>query len=400
MKSTGLCACPILLPLFTLVVAACEASEAGVDEANETWDKANNPAFIDATYEYAVDKLPVKGITARALIPGDYWPTSKDSINQRWDKDELSPAEKVEKALNKAGFAKAITAQYGIGAYSERPVCTSTGDECASLPDETECAIPRGESKGRCIPSWWGICHGWAPYAFSESAPVKPVRVNGVTFFPGDLEGLMSLMYSKNLPTKFISSRCDERSAERDADGRLTSSSCRDMNPGAMFVVLANKIGLRREALVEDRTRGHQVWNQPVRSFAVTNAVNGKLKVISKTDAVTLLRGAAGTESIYKNNPDAKSFRYVELEVRYITESSPSRQTRSSNLAAFTRVDALKLILELDARGRIVGGEWVGESREAHPDFMWWPSGKPAHSIAAMLSYSELRAIYDQAVEP
>jgi Transglutaminase elicitor len=112
------------------------------------------------------------------------------------------------------------------------------------------------------------------------------------------------------------------------------------------------------------------------------------------------LHPAGGGQPVYNENPVAESFRYVELDVRYITESSPSRQTRSGNLAAFTRTDSLKLILELDKRGRVVGGEWVGESRDAHPDFMWWPSGKPAHSIASMLSYAELKKLYDQAVAP
>ena len=39
---------------------------------------------------------------------------------------------------------------------------------------------------------------------------VNPVVRNGVTFYPGDLEGILSLVYSRNLPTKFLSSRCDK----------------------------------------------------------------------------------------------------------------------------------------------------------------------------------------------
>ena len=56
-----------------------------------------------------------------------------------------------------------------------------------------------------------------------------------------------------------------------------------------MHVVLANFLGLRHQGIAEDRTYDFQVWNQPIRSWKVTNAVDGKLPEITKADAVAML---------------------------------------------------------------------------------------------------------------
>ncbi len=35
------------------------------------------------------------------------------------------------------------------------------------------------------------------------------------------------------------------------------------------------------------------------------------------------------------------------------------------------RTDPYEYVLELNAKGEIIGGEWVGSSKEEHPDFLW-----------------------------
>lgn len=257
----------------------------------ETWNAANNPSFVDPSFVYDVAALPVTGKTPRAPTPADYWPTFRDSINVRWDgPSSLSPAEKIERALGKPGFARAISDHFGIGSGA-RKACSADLD-CADQHDGSVCATPRDATSinaGRCIPTWWGICHGWAPFAFAEPAPVNPVTKNGVTFWPGDLEAVMSLVYSQNLPIKFLSTRCDKIDPQVDTNGRLLDGECRDMNPGTLHVLLSNLVGLRHTTFVENRIFDIQVWNQPIRGFDITNAVNGKLAEISKAEAIKLL---------------------------------------------------------------------------------------------------------------
>ncbi len=258
--------------------------------SREAWNRANDPSAIDRSFILQVDGLPLSGTTDITPWPGDYWPTYQDSINRRWDgSSSLSPAEKWEQAFGRPGFAKFVSQQYGILANLSRKECTTYSD-CTATKDGSSCAIPRGETKGRCIPTWWGICPGWAAAANSEQAPRHPVTKNGVTFYPGDIEALLSLLYAEGRPrVAFLSERCNERDLPTDLRGRIADAECRDMNPASYHVTAANMIGLRKKGFVVDHKAGYEVWNQPVRGFRVTNAVNNKLVEITLAQAVEML---------------------------------------------------------------------------------------------------------------
>jgi hypothetical protein len=52
----------------------------------------------------------------------------------------------------------------------------------------------------------------------------------------GDLEGLMSLLYT-DVDIKFISRRCNQAEPTTEPTGRAIANECRDMNPGSWHVV-------------------------------------------------------------------------------------------------------------------------------------------------------------------
>lgn len=392
------------LTSITLNLAACSGAadmediddEAAImdDGKYEAWNQANNPAYVDNTFIYEVAQLPLTGQTAKPPIPSDYWATFQDSINFRWDGAELSPAEKVEKALNKPGFVQAVQQNFGIA--SANVSACNTQNDCNALGDGSECVRPRGATgAGKCVPTWWGICHGWAPYAFSEPPAAKPVVRNGVTFYAGDLEALMSLAYSQNLPVKFLSQRCDANNPTRDARGRVISGECRDMNPGSFHVVVANMVGMRKTSLVEDKTYDSEVWNQPIRGYRVTNANNGKLREISKAEAIALVGLSGGT---YAYNTAAARFYDVEMDLNWIREAAPARQNHVARAdQQFTLTDHYRYVLEADASGRVIGGEWLGAAKTDHPDFVWWPTAKPTGTLPGGLTYAEIKALNDEA---
>jgi subtilisin-like proprotein convertase family protein len=58
----------------------------------------------------------------------------------------------------------------------------------------------------------------------------------------------------------------------------------------------------------------------------------------------------------------------------YITESNPSTVAYTDTISTYTRTDVYDYVLEIDADGNIHGGEWLGASRQAHPDFLWLPT--------------------------
>ena len=305
--------------------APVEASHGDV-ALPEAWDKKNDPASVDPGFIYDATVLPVTASTKSPPIPSDYWGTYNDSINYRWDGEASeSPAEKYERAFKKPGLAKRVSELYGIRKQTTRTVCKKDS-ECASSNDGSVCAIPRGETSGRCIPTWWGICHGWAPYAYSEPAFGKPVVRNGVTFYAADLEALMSLMYTEGTATKNLSARCNLKNAPTDATGRVVAPECRDMNPGSLHVAVTNLLGLRKAGFVYDHTWDSEVWNQPVRSFTVTNLTNGRLSEVTKEQVVALM----GHDTSYKVmlpefnlvKGDARGFSYTATqdgEVQIVT---------------------------------------------------------------------------------
>lgn len=384
------------LALFGATTAAACTADLGTDVGNEKWNQANNPAYVDSSFEYNVDQLPVIGEAEQAPIPADYWATYKDSINQEWDGDNASPAAKYGEAFGIEGIEDIISRNYGIDAHkSSRKSCESSSD-CSDLEDGSSCAKRRGQDEGVCIPTWWGMCHGWAPYAISEPAAREPIEHNGVTFYPGDIEALMSLVYGKGLRVKFLSERCNEKTPEVEEDGRIPEDECRDMNPGSLHIVATNMLGLRKKGFVEDRTYDLQVWNQPVRGFRVTNASEeGKLVEVTKEEAVVLLGMPEGSDYTY--NREAVRFFHVKLALDWITEAQPSHESNVDN-PSYTRTDNYEYILETDSDGNIFGGEYVGASRENHPDFVWWPTAKPNGRIAeGNVTYDNVKLLNDMA---
>jgi hypothetical protein len=467
----------------------------GSDGKADEWNRANNPAYVDSNFLYFAHQLPIAGDAERTPWPGDYWATARDNLNHTWDSSG-SPATKWAAAFGRADTPEQISKNHGVKSATWQKVCETSSD-CSDLGDGSSCVASYDGEVKRCIPGWWGICHGWAPAAIAERAPRDPVTVpaadgsGDVTFYPGDIEGLMSLMYTR-VPTLFISSRCNKDEPTTDASGRLVDGECRDMNPGTWHIITTNLLGLRKTSFVLDRTYDAEVWNQPMTSFRVTNAVDDKAPEVSKAEAASLLgldmsmepllgettirrdewkqltfnAGQAGTYTVklsgtgdadlyvrkgaeptasaydcrpydgtsdescevelaagetlyvgvngyadessvtvsvgapsdnaeYVYNTRAERFFYVEQEFCYIVESSPART--ANDPARYTTCENVSYVLEADADGKIMGGEWVGASRTNHPDFAWWPTATPTSSQAGgRISYGEVKDLLDR----
>jgi hypothetical protein len=270
----------------------------------EAWDSNNNPAFVVSDFLYVFSQLPISGSGPKP-IPGSYWPVYQDNINVKWE-GSMSPAEKYARAFGKdvGTVMDAVSNANGVKGHSERKTCDTSSD-CADLNDGSECAAAYDNSVKRCIPTWWGICHGWSPYALSEPQAKMPVTKTApdgtvITFEPGDLEALMSLSYT-NVTSKFLATRCNRAATgtyaeTMDNSGRINESECRDMNPGSWHVLVTNMMGLRHQGFVIDQTTTDEVWNQPGWKYVVTNAENGALKEVNKDTAMGIL-GVGGSRS-------------------------------------------------------------------------------------------------------
>jgi hypothetical protein len=236
------------------------------------------------------------------------------------------------------------------------------------------------------VETWMGICHGWAAASYMLPRPAKVVTVvasdgkTRVNFYPSDIKALSSLLWAKySYGSRFISSRCNKKDPSRatpvgNTVGRVDDNVCFDTNPGTWHMTVVNRIGIEKKSFVMDATFDYEVWNQPVKGYSI-NYFNPKTGKSTST-----LQSAVIPYSEYKNDPYAgfrktnsnlKKIVGVEMRVEYVVETSPNQSTYNSSQFDLDREVTYRYDLELDADGKILGGEW---HTKEHPDFLWTPS--------------------------
>lgn len=390
--------------------------EGSVDDGKfDRWDYVSDPDRFDGGLNHVLADLPRSGRAARVAWPSTYWPTYMDSVQHRWNR-ELSPAEKYDRAFN--GWTPPENFDqlrpFNPADCSEGSWDRAYYDNLGPLARHVSTNMGNAKSRdgrdsdgdGRIdecddhdgVATWWGLCHAWVPAAMLEERPLRSVTHNGITFHVGDLEALLILAYNRSAAS-ILGGRCnlfqtaeemarvygcrlpEQTAAEgdarpectpsqleqyvirRDEHGRAVQNECRDTNAGAMHVIMTNYLGLQQRAFAYDRTFDFEVWNQPVVAFEVS-----RMDEITAARANTLL-GATG--ETYAFNPDAVKLYDVSASLTYITESHAS--TTPADASRYERKDRYTYILEVDANGEIIGGEYYGNARELHPDFLWDP---------------------------
>jgi hypothetical protein len=197
-----------------------------------------------------------------------------------------------------------------------------------------------------------------------EPEPQHAVTYNGVRFEVSDIKALIITVYDST-NALMLGGRCNAKEIEHDATGRATDDDCQDVNPGSLHVILTNFLGLHDTALVEDRTANYEVWNQPLIGYNITK--QEKVSIARANECI----GASGDS--YSFNDQAVELYEVQMTTDYLTEGSPSTQPLGQ--AGYIRHDRYHYILEVDARGKVIGGEYCGSSKDNHPDFLWAPTG-------------------------
>ena len=363
----------------------------------EAWQSQDNPSLFGGNLVLEFDALPMEGQATNIPWAGSYWPTAEDNINYRWAGPNSDSAPlKYQKAFGGTNVEDAVSRSHGIESVSK--TCTEQ-TQCDSFLGET-CAKRPGKTEGRCVATWWGICHAWTPASILFPEPRRAVTRNGVTIEVQDLKALASLVHNSTT-TKFVSLRCNKHNdapdgggIKLDAYGRPVDADreCRDTNAGTYHVLLANYLGLMKQAFAEDRTNSYEVWNQPIRGFKVTSKRDVSAEEANRLIGVTATDGGAAL-STYRFNAAATRFVQVKAEVKYISESSPEDGYTATNIDWYTRTDRYEYVLELDASGKIIGGEWVGSSKLSHPDFLWLPLSASGSVAGGAIKYDEVKSL-------
>lgn len=324
-----------------------------------------------------------------------YWPTYNDGINHVWKRGEPSAAEKYATAfgLDATDFMDKVSVANGIDGHKNTP-CSSNSD-CASTNDGSTCAIREGESSGYCIPTWWGICHAWAPASILEQEPQCDVEKNGVTFHVLDIKALVTELYAgASLKTVFTGARYNGADSPANVDqyNRYSDASRRDLGPGYFHLAISNIMGKQRQSFVVDVTAGAEVWNQPVRSYEVNT--------MELVDVAKASQDYFGTSS-YPFNSEMVYLAYTKTTLSWVSETYEDGPLVSTGkVDKYTESRDYEYLLELDANYNVIGGEWVGKSKQDHPDFLWFPTGKPADSLVTSigLRYSDLQELLEMSV--
>ena len=343
-----------ILMATSLFVSSLAFAQSEYSELYDSWKGFSDPEIMASGFTHAVSELPLEGTvigTSTIGWSGPYWASKQGGVNIRWNSpkqekfDYKSPSRAAVMSMSQEQLATlAATEKYDLflGRY-DYPVKTEAEGTASKMARD-----------------WAGICHGWAPASLHHKEPTPKVMTNPdglkIPFGSGDIKALISYYYAF-----YTENAGGADSKEESAGGQIglrcffgswlggTRACSDDLNAGAFHIVIANKLGLRKEGLLMDADRFREVWNQPVLGFK-TVVLNAYLPRSSKAAKNAVREMRVSTELFYANESDAT------WDVVYGTKNQ-----------VIAKKD-LQYRLEISADGKIVGGEWESEDR---PDFLW-----------------------------
>ncbi len=300
----------------------------------------NNPALFDEHYEYHLNQLPLKGSLATEQLPWSetYWPNKEGSINVRWN------------APGAPGFSYHLYTKDEVKAMSREELKKLSPSEKFDLalghynyPLVAEVYDTRAKKDAA---DWEGLCDGWTNSAiqFKEPKPKDIVNPDGIVipFGSSDIKAILAYYTSMhdNTENVQVGAYC----------GRWNRIACKELNPGAYHVILANEIGLKHKGFASNIESGRQIWNQPVYGFEFQIVGSGVPSGLSK-NAV-----------------------HVKASMTYGRESESSWDPGIGTDQFASNSQEVEYILNLDDDGKITGGYWL--TKKVHPDNFWKPTQK------------------------
>lgn len=344
------------------------------------WNKMNDPRLFNFVlkqtelirFDFYSLPLAAKLQDERLGWSETFWPSNKGGIAYRWNSPNPMPFK--YKLKTKAELMRMSEAELSELSPAEL-YDIAQGDYSYKLTKAVLASYKKEDL-------WWeGICHGWALAASNYPEPAKVVVTNKdgiqVPFGSSDVKGLLAMHDAFNSAGKYarVGGRCAVYGkVEGEAfpeDGMMPVPSkedasvpdCEDVNAGTFHIVLTNMIGLYSTGIIADVDRFNDVWNQPVTSYEseVVQEISASISEIRKgIDRKIHVK----TKMVYG---DELEF-YTAEEASKGTLGFVSKDPVTGTSAQTFGDKHYEYILELDNAGKIIGGEWISESR---PDFIW-----------------------------
>jgi hypothetical protein len=215
---------------------------------------------------------------------------------------------------------------------------------------------------------WAGHCNGFSAASQRHAEPQQSVKRGNVTFTPKDIKALLAESHM-NVKYLFLGgNRCElDESATLPAPinrpARTKLDACDDMNPGTFHIALTNWIGHMKHPVIMDVSAKEQVWNFPVYQYAFNYSD------ITREQAVEAVTGSKND-----NYPFNSASKFVSVGIRVYYAAALGSEALMSDIADLEKRRQTRVyyyVLELSDQDEIIGGEWVGDSQQNHPDFMW-----------------------------
>lgn len=304
-----------------------------------------------------------------------YWPSNKGGVAYRWNHPDPNP---FKYRLHSKEELKMMS-RAEIGQLSPAELYDISNDDYNYTL--TRFAFNRYSPRDL----WWeGICHGWAQAAvnYPEPQPIVITNKSGIKVPIGasDIKALLAMHEAYNYKGEkfaFAGRRCKVKGKViGEADNRdhpsdreypspelAESPDCKDVNAGAFHVIISNMLGLHGKGFVADIDRFNDVWNQPI--------VGYKTQILNDEPILSYHQ----SQGIYRRVRVQLGMTYGE-ELKFFTPElaaqglknfvSKKPVTLTPHQKFLTR--NYEYILELNADGKVIGGEWITQTR---PDFMW-----------------------------
>jgi len=301
----------VLLPLVCTLACGKSSPSFLKEPMNSRNDPVRIPGAV-AGLEYKASELPDSGEVER-IWWGNWYPMSQGGTAARRS-GQPSPMEKYDAAAG-------------------------TGNKATHWELES--------TKAYVNVGWAGHCNGLAAASVMVEEPKRTTAFNNVTFTVDDVKAL--LIESWQGSGFIIGDRCDQKQITYDQYGRIQQDECRDVNPATFHLAVTNYLGFFGKAVIADVDNSTAVWNYVIDSFTVQEKT-----WLAQHEAAWRVQGSSN----YVFNAEATDFVYIKMLVNY------------AQFAART----YEYILELNLKGKVIGGEWIGSSKSEHPDFIWRPS--------------------------
>ncbi len=302
---------------------------------------------------------------------GSYWPQYQGSVATRY-LDELSrPLVELEEKVQWKKHKEIFDANpfYSVASNDK----LSPAEKYDLLVGDSEMSLTKyaweigrkngGEDSGK-VPSWRGICDGWASASQKMPRPVKDVVINApngmpLRFFPEDIKALGSLLYARaQSAPAFLGKRC-----------RMPLSAlCGDINPATLHLALVNRVGGMGQSFIADVAPGSEVWNYPVRSFEAR--FYNVLTKGESSDFTTVVESFDKKKKLRKRESRHKETAFI-VGVKMTVNFGDMRLPYT--VADKILTETYNYDLELNSKLEIIGGEPVGKL----PDFIWVPMDRP-----------------------